>query len=102
VVSADQLTPLASEAGCHLFSGCGFPAPGLNEFQFEPIFTIGSVEFNKPMLLSVIAALLVIGFFWAAFARPKLLPGKLQLVGEIGYDFVKRSIVLETIGKKGE
>ncbi|MFC6595884.1 F0F1 ATP synthase subunit A [Kitasatospora paranensis] len=93
---------LASEAGCHLNSGCGFPAPGLNEFDFKPIFTVGGVDFTKPMLLSMICALLVVGFFWAAFAKPKLLPGKLQLVGEIGYDFVKRSIVLETIGKKGE
>ncbi|MFD9125922.1 F0F1 ATP synthase subunit A [Kitasatospora sp. NPDC059571] len=101
VVGAD-VTHVASEAGCHLNSGCGFPAPGLNEFDFKPIFTVGGVDFTKPMLLSVLCALLVVGFFWAAFAKPKLLPGKLQLVGEIGYDFVKRSIVLETIGKKGE
>ncbi|MEU2625518.1 MULTISPECIES: F0F1 ATP synthase subunit A [Kitasatospora] len=100
VVGAD--VQLASEAGCHLFSGCGFPAPGLNEFDFKPIFSIGSVDFTKPMLLSIICALLVVAFFWASFAKPKLVPGKLQLVGEIGYDFVKRSIVLETIGKKGE
>ncbi|GAA2821198.1 F0F1 ATP synthase subunit A [Kitasatospora paracochleata] len=93
---------LASEAGCHLNSGCGFPAPGLNEFDFKPIFTVGGVDFTKPMLLSIICAVLVVVFFWAAFAKPKILPGKLQLVGEIGYDFVKRSIVLETIGKKGE
>ena len=98
------LTSLASEGSCHFGgdNGCGFPAPGLNEFEFKPIFTVGSVDFTKPMLLSLICALLVVGFFWAAFAKPKLLPGKLQLVGEIGYDFVKRSIVLETIGKKGE
>ncbi|MFJ8043103.1 F0F1 ATP synthase subunit A [Kitasatospora sp. NPDC096147] len=102
VVSA-ELTLLASGGSCHFDDlGCGFPAPGLNEFQFKPIFTIGSIEFNKPMLLAFFCAFLVIAFFWAAFAKPKLLPGKMQLVGEIGYDFVKRSIVLETIGKKGE
>ncbi|MFF1903128.1 F0F1 ATP synthase subunit A [Kitasatospora sp. NPDC058218] len=101
-MSAELTSSLAS-GSCHFGdAGCGFPAPGLNEFQFEPIFTIGSVEFNKPMLLSIIVSLLVIVFFWAAFAKPRLVPGKLQLVGEIGYDFVKRSIVLETIGKKGE
>lgn len=98
------LTSLASEGSCHFGgdNGCGFPAPGLNEFDFKPIFTVGGVDFTKPMLLALICALLVVVFFWAAFAKPKLLPGKLQLVGEIGYDFVKRSIVLETIGKKGE
>ncbi len=101
VVSA-ELTSLAS-GSCHFGdAGCGFPAPGLNEFDFKPIFSIGSFYFNKPMLLSMIVAVLVVVFFWAAFAKPRLVPGKLQLVGEIGYDFVKRSIVLETIGKKGE
>ncbi|GAA1265491.1 F0F1 ATP synthase subunit A [Kitasatospora nipponensis] len=102
MVSADHLTQQLASDGCHLFSGCGFPAPGLNEFQFDPIFTVAGVGFNKPMLLSMVAALLVIGFFWVAFAKPKVLPGKMQLVGEIGYDFVKRAVVLDTIGKKGE
>ncbi len=46
--------------------------------------------------------LLVVGFFWAAFAKPKLVPGKLQLVGELGYNFVARSIAREVIGKKGD
>ena len=29
-----------------------------------------------------------------------MVPGKLQMVGEAGYDFVRRGIVYETIGKK--
>ncbi|WP_035845816.1 F0F1 ATP synthase subunit A [Kitasatospora azatica] len=101
-MSADRLTQQLASEGCHLFSGCGFPAPGLNEFQFKPIFTVAGFDFNKPMLLSLIVMLLVIGFFWAVFARPKVVPGKLQLVAEIGYEFVKRSVVLENIGKRGE
>ncbi|MER7585202.1 F0F1 ATP synthase subunit A [Kitasatospora sp. NPDC097691] len=102
MVSAELTSSLAS-GSCHFGdAGCGFPAPGLNEFDFKPIFTIGSFYFNKPMLLSMVVAVLVVVFFWASFAKPRLVPGKLQLVGEIGYDFVKRSIVLETIGKKGE
>ena len=51
---SSALTQLASEANCHLNSGCGFPAPGLHSFTFEPLFTVGSVEVNKPMLLSVV------------------------------------------------
>jgi hypothetical protein len=33
---------------CHLFSGCGFPAPGAEIFQFDAIlsFTIGGLAFN--------------------------------------------------------
>src|SRR5690242_13214804 len=54
------------------------------------------------MLLGIVCMLLVVGFFWAAFNKPKLVPGKLQMVGEIGYTFVARSIAREVIGKKGD
>ncbi|GAA2721796.1 F0F1 ATP synthase subunit A [Streptomyces luteosporeus] len=98
-MSADQ-TLLAFETDCHIFNGCGFPAPGLHSFVFEPLFTIGGYEFNKPMLLAILGSLLVVGFFWAAFGRAKVVPGKLQMVGEAGYDFVRRGIVYEALGKK--
>jgi F-type H+-transporting ATPase subunit a len=93
---------LLAEAGCHIQHDCAFPAPGLNSFDFKPLFSIGSFDFTKPMLLAIIAMLIVVGFFWAAFNKPKLVPGKLQLVGEIGYQFVARSIAREVIGKKGD
>ena len=35
----------------HLGNGCGYPAPGLQDFLFKPIFTIGSWGFTKPELL---------------------------------------------------
>lgn len=97
-MSADQV--LAFETDCHIFDGCGFPAPGLNSFIFDPIFTIGGFAFNKPMLLALLSTVVIVGFFWAAFNKPKLVPGKLQMVGEAGYDFVRRGIVYETLGKK--
>lgn len=97
-VSADQM--LAAETSCHLFTGCGFPAPGLQSFLFEPLFSVGGFQFNKPMLLALLSTVVVVGFFWAAFNKPKLVPGKFQMVGEAGYDFVRRGIVYETLGKK--
>lgn len=97
-MSAEQM--LAFETDCHIFDGCGFPAPGLHSFLFEPIFSIGGFDFNKPMLLAVLGTFLIIGFFWAAFGRAKVVPGKLQMVGEAGYDFVRRGIVYEALGKK--
>jgi F-type H+-transporting ATPase subunit a len=97
-VSADQV--LAFETNCHLFDGCGFPAPGLQSFVFDPLVSIGSFHFNKPMLLALLSTIVIVGFFWAAFSRPKVVPGKLQMVGEAGYDFVRRGIVYETLGKK--
>jgi hypothetical protein len=44
--------------------------------------------------------IVVVGFFWAAFNKPKLVPGKLQMVAEAGYDFIRRGVVHETIGKR--
>ncbi|NKI40253.1 F0F1 ATP synthase subunit A [Streptomyces physcomitrii] len=100
-MSADSTQVLAFETDCHLFDGCGFPAPGLHSFLFEPLW--GDTEglyFNKPMLLALLGSFVIVGFFWAAFARPKLVPGKLQMVAEAGYDFVRRGVVHETIGKR--
>ena len=99
-MSADPTTVLAFETDCHIFDGCGFPAPGLHSFVFEPMFTVGGIEFNKPMLLAVLSTVVVVGFFWAAFSKPKLVPGKLQMVAEAGYDFVRPGVVYETLGKR--
>ena len=93
---------LAFEVDCHLFKDCGFEAPTLHSFIFEPLFTVGSLEFNKPMLFAVVGTLVVIGFFWAAFGNARVVPGKLQMVAEAGYEFVRRGIAREVIGKKGE
>lgn len=107
MVSADLIMLAAEKCGEneHLFNskGCGFPAPGLHTFLFKPLFTVGGVEFNKPMLLAVVCMLLIVAFFWAAFARPKVRkPGKTQLLGEIGLDFIRRGVAREMIGKEGD
>ena len=97
-MSSDQT--LAFETDCHIFADCGFDAPGLHSFLFKPMFELGGIEFNKPILLAVLGTVAIIWFFWAAFNKPKLVPGKLQMVGEAGYDFIRRGVVYETIGKK--
>ncbi|MBP8534160.1 F0F1 ATP synthase subunit A [Streptomyces sp. MK37H] len=97
-VSSDQT--LAFETNCHIFDGCGFPAPGLHSFKFEPLFSVGGFDFNKPMLLALLGTVVIVWFFWAAFGRAKVVPGKLQMVGEAGYDFVRRGLVYEALGKK--
>ncbi|MET8560551.1 F0F1 ATP synthase subunit A [Streptomyces flaveolus] len=81
-------------------NGCGFPAPGLHSFLFKPLATVGGFEFNKVMLLALVTTLLVVLFFSAAFGKAKVVPGKLQMIGEAGYDFVRRGIVYETLGKR--
>ncbi len=93
-------TMLAFETDCHIFSGCGFDAPGLHNFVFRPLFTINGFEFNKPMLLALLSTVVVVGFFWAAFGKAKVVPGKLQMIGEAGYDFVRRGLVYDALGKR--
>jgi F-type H+-transporting ATPase subunit a len=92
-----------SETSAHLNSGCGYPAPGYpDSFLYGPLFKIGSFTFNKPMLLAVICAALVIGFFWAAFARPKIVPRGVQNLGELGILFVRDQILRPMMGKRGD
>jgi F-type H+-transporting ATPase subunit a len=86
----------------HLYSGCGFPAPGLNDFDFKPLFSIGSFNFTKPEMLALLSAVIVIGLFVAAFAKPKLIPGKLQSLGELGVLFVRDQILRPSLGKNGD
>ena len=57
----------AAGGGCHIFSGCGFPAPGLQDFEWKPFFTIGSFSFTKPMLLAILS-----GAVWDLTGRPAL------------------------------
>jgi F-type H+-transporting ATPase subunit a len=91
-----------ASGGCHLGSGCGFPAPGLQNFDFKPIFTIGSFNFTKPELIAILCALGVITFFAVAFARPKIVPGKMQSLGEMAVLQVRDQILRPALGRRGD
>jgi F-type H+-transporting ATPase subunit a len=94
---------LAAPAGqCHIFSGCGFPAPGLENFEFQPLFSIGSFHFTKPMLIAILVTITVIVFFWLAFAKPKLVPRGMQNLGEFGILYVRDQIVRPSLGRRGD
>jgi F-type H+-transporting ATPase subunit a len=89
--------------GCHLFGNCGYPAPSYPyDFTFNPIFSIGAFHFTKPMLLALISAGLVLMFFWAAFAKPQLVPRGVQNIGELGMMFIRDQILRPMMGKKGD
>ena len=92
----------AGSGGCHIFSGCGFPSPSLESFDFKPIFSIGSFHFTKPILIVIICAVLVVAFFWSAFAKPKLVPRGMQNLGELGLLAVRDQIVRPSLGKRGD
>jgi F-type H+-transporting ATPase subunit a len=89
--------------GCHLRSGCGYPAPGYPEsFLFRPLFTIGRWAVILPDLLAFICAGLVIWFFWAAFGKPKLVPRGVQNIAELGMLFVRDQILRPMMGRRGD
>ncbi len=92
-----------TETSAHLHSGCGYPAPNYpGSFLYGPLFQIGSFTFNKPMLLAVICAAIVIAFFWAAFAKPQVVPRGVQNIGELGVLFVRDQILRPMMGKRGD
>jgi F-type H+-transporting ATPase subunit a len=95
---------VAAEAAksCHLYSGCGFPAPSIEDFYFTPIFKVGNVAFGKPGLLLLLSTVLVLLFFWTAFHRPKLIPTRIQSLGELGILFIRDQILRPQMGKKGD
>jgi F-type H+-transporting ATPase subunit a len=86
----------------HLGSGCGYPAPSLDDFFFKPIFSIGPVQINKPILLVIISGAIVLGFFFYAFRNPKLVPRGSQNLGELAVLFVRDQILRPQLGKAGD
>lgn len=78
----------------------GFHAPGTEIFIFQPLFSIGGLDVTKPMLMAVLGTVIVVTLFYAACAKPKMVPGKLQSVVEFGYTFVRDEIARSIIGKE--
>jgi F-type H+-transporting ATPase subunit a len=101
-VTGDVAAAAAGTGGCHLFSGCGYPAPGLQDFNFKPLFSIGSFHFTKPELIAILCAVAVIVFFWLAFAKPKVIPGKFQSLAEMGVLLVRDQIIRPALGRRGD
>ena len=73
-----------------------FTPPGPGDFELPALFA----GVDKPMLQLVLAALLVVGFFWVASRRGELVPGKLQFAGEQAYTFVRNGIARDIIGSR--
>ncbi len=103
---ANPSSVVAGEFDCHLYGNCGFPAPGTEIFQFNEIvhFSVFGIDFSiaKPTILLLLVSLIIIVFFSIAFLKPKLVPSKVQSIGEVSYVFVRDQISRETIGKAGD
>jgi F-type H+-transporting ATPase subunit a len=105
-----SVVKLSGDSSCpvtpHLNSGCGFPAPNAEIFFLEPYATLNifGMEFliGKTSILAALVSLIVATFFLAAARPRKMVPGKLQSIGEQAYLFVRDQIAREVIGKDGD
>ncbi len=94
----DQLI-LASES-CDVANVAMCAPANVSElFEFAPFSAIEWL--TRTHLLIALAALLAIGLFVIGLRKPKLVPGKLQLVAESAYNFVDKGIAKDVIGSDG-
>ncbi|GAA2685063.1 F0F1 ATP synthase subunit A [Nonomuraea recticatena] len=79
-----------------------FKAPTPDElFQLPPIIA-GVDWFTKPVLLAILSSIIVLGFLWAAFSSPKIVPRGVQNVAEFGYMFVRDQVARPFLGKDAD
>ena len=85
------MTALPSSAwGCNITDGCDIPAPSSDIFfEYDTLFEIGFLKFDKPMILLLIAVVLVSGFFIFAFRKPTIVPRGTQNLAELAYNFIR-------------
>ncbi|MFC6153770.1 F0F1 ATP synthase subunit A [Nocardioides yefusunii] len=89
----------------------GFVPPSPADFNLPPVgYTqqnaptfefLGETMYlgvTKPMLQLALSVILIFGFFYFASRKRALVPGKLQLVGEMGYGLVRNGLARDNIG----
>ncbi|MBD8080092.1 F0F1 ATP synthase subunit A [Cellulosimicrobium arenosum] len=77
-----------------------FHAPTVADFFPPAIFFEGTpFEFNRIMLVRVIAAVVLLTIFCLAARRARLVPGRFQNAVEMILDFVRNSIAVEVLGE---
>ena len=82
-----------------LASGGHFVPPSPADFRLPPVFG-DSVFLTKPYFLLVLAAVLVIWFFYSTSRNAAVVPTKVQFAGELAYNFVRNSIARDVIGSR--
>ncbi|GLZ13173.1 ATP synthase subunit a [Actinomadura sp. NBRC 104425] len=82
--------------------GNEFQAPGTEIFDWGPLWDGAPSWLTKPTLIVALSVIIVCGFFWAAFSKPKLVPRGVQNIGEVGYLFVRDQVARPMIGKDGD
>ena len=78
---------------------------GTTSFDFKSFtdFTLFGlhIHFNRIYTMVIFSALVVGLFFYLAFRRAQIVPGKLQWAGESVYNFIRDGVAGDVIGPKG-
>lgn len=86
-------------------NGEGFPAPGLGEFYPASIahFSILGVDFEITRITIIlwVATLGICALLIATARNAKVVPGRLQYLGESGYSLVRDGIARDVVGPRG-
>ena len=87
-----------------LVGSATFEPPGTGDFIYGcvgPSYHVFGQTFcfNFIILLIVLTTLIVLTLFLVAFRKPKVVPGKFQLMMELGVDFVRENIALPMLGQ---
>ena len=81
-----------------------FEPPSTEDFVFGcwgPTIKVGGFDlcFNFIAALVVLTTIIVLLLFFVAFRKPKVVPGKFQLLMELGVQFVQENIAEPMLGK---
>ena len=82
--------------------GAMFHPPGTDDFVFDCFFSVDlfgiGLCFNFIVALVVASALLYVLLFFFALRRPRVVPGRLQSLMEMGVAFVREQIAMPMLG----
>ena len=84
-----------------------FEPPSTKDFVWDcwgPALRVGGLELcmNFIYFLVLLGFVAMLGFFYFALRKPRVVPGKLQSTAEIAIQFVRENIALQMIGPEGD
>jgi F-type H+-transporting ATPase subunit a len=75
-----------------------FHRPTTKDFVFDCYFSVGGLCVNFIIALVVAAVVAYVLFFFLAFRRPRVVPGRFQSLVEMGVAFVREQISMPMLG----
>ncbi|MBO9578975.1 MAG: F0F1 ATP synthase subunit A, partial [Microbacteriaceae bacterium] len=96
LTASSALLPFAAESG-----DGGFHGPSIDEFFPEAILFAGTpFELNRVLLIRLLAVAVIIAILWIGSSRLKVVPRRGQAAWEFVFDFVRKGVVIDTLGEK--